>query len=65
MGFITKLGWIVIIITIIYTLLGNMFGITWPFPSDTQIFSLSDFGFYALLGVGVILLAVGSWYKNR
>lgn len=59
MGFITKLGGIVIAITVIYMFLGTTFGITWPFPSDIQIFSPSDWVAYALLALGVVLLVIG------
>lgn len=65
MGFLTKLGWFVIAVTIIYFVLGTIFGITWPFPSDIQLFSFSDWTSYALLGFGVALLVIGLWMGRQ
>jgi hypothetical protein len=58
MGFITKLGFVVLIIAIIYSIIVSGFSIP---PLNNLSFSFSDpiFVFYLLLAFGLILILAG------
>lgn len=64
MGFITKLGGVVLILTIIYIFLAEDLGIP-PFLGSNPSFSVLDLTALILLGLGFALLIIGYLISSR